>query len=314
MKRDKVLITGSSGLIGSESVKHFLNKECEVIGIDNNNRCLWFGFDASITSTSHKLSCLTNFKHYFTDIMDAKTNKLIKEFKPDLIIHCAAQPSHEKSSKIPVTTFEVNTLGTVKMLERTRKHVPNATFVFLSTNKVYQFEGVRTPFGATKYAADIMVQEYGNYFGMKTVCFRCGCITGIAQKGVEQHGFLNYLTKCVKEEKEYTIYGFEGNQIRDNLHALDVAKAIEIFHQNPKSGAVYDLGGGKENACTLLESIKAIEKRLNKKLKTKFGPTRKGDFENWITDNSDFIRDYNWKPSISLDQIFDELISNETFP
>jgi CDP-paratose 2-epimerase len=149
---------------------------------------------------------------------------------------------------------------------------------------------------------------------MKTVCFRCGCITGRAQKGVEQHGFLNYLAKCVKEERPYTIYGFEGKLVRDNLHALDVAKAIEIFHQNPKSGAVYDLGGGKENTCTLLESIESIEKRLNKKLQTKFGPARKGDFENWITDISAFQNDYDWSPSISLDQFFDELVGCDLLP
>jgi len=314
MKEDKVLITGSCGLIGSEAARFYLSQNYKVMGIDNNNRGYWFGQEGSVKSLNSELSSHANYKHENLSITDCEMPVLVYLFQPDIIVHCAAQPSHEKSCEIPLETFEVNTLGTINLLESVRKFCPDAIFVFMSTNKVYPHNGLRTPFGATKYAADIMVQEYGNYFGLKTVCFRCGCITGAAHRAVEQHGYLNYLCKCALEGKKYTIYGHNGHQVRDNLHARDVVRAIDLFAQNPKYGAVYDLGGGEANSCTLLEAIKIIEEKTGKKLETDHGPERRGDFDNWVTDYSAFERDYGWTPQVSLDDIFDELIRNQLLP
>lgn len=311
MKRMKVLITGSCGLIGSEAARFYLQKGCKVLGIDNNNRGYWFGAEASISSVRFALCDLDGYEHQSLDITDCEIPGIVNQFQPNLIIHCAAQPSHEKSSEMPVSTFEINVMGTINLLEATRKYAPNATFVFLSTNKVYQYDGVRTPFGASKKAADVIVQEYGAYFGLNTVCFRCGCITGKSQQGVEQHGYLNYLCKCAKNNWPYTIYGFDGEQVRDNLHAYDLVRAFDKFAESPKKGVVYDIGGGESNSCTLLEAIDLIEKQSGVKMKIKNGPARKGDFDHWITDYADFRADYDWEPSISLSEIITELLSDK---
>jgi CDP-paratose 2-epimerase len=254
-----------------------------------------------------------------------------------LIIHCAGQPSHDFSAECPVVDFENNTLATLKLLEAVRELTPETTFIFTSTNKVYgdnpnewlleketRYEigyniGVdetysldqtmHSPFGVSKTAADLMVQEYGRYYGLNTVCFRCGCITGKSQQGVELHGFLNYLCKCAKEGKEYTIYGHKGKQVRDNLHAYDLARAFHKYTENPRPGEVYNMGGGYENSCSILEAIQMIEEISGIKLKTKEGPPRKGDHICYYTNLDKFKEHYpGWGVLFSVEEILSEML------
>src|SRR5258708_23741001 len=284
-----ILVTGSSGLIGSEAVEHFDRQGHQVIGVDNNMRRVFFGDPGDTTWNLERLRSVTrNFTHVNLDIRDRNTlEELFRKYKFDLIVHCAAQPSHDKAGEIPILDFEVNALGTVYLLEATRLHCPDEVFVFLSTIKVYgdapnelplkeletrweyarpeDFNGIdehcrldrtlHSLFGASKASADLMAQEYGRYFGMKVGVFRGGCLTGPSHSGVELHGFLSYLVKVALSGGTYTVYGYKGKQVRDNIHSHDVVRAIEEFAANPPPGEVYNLGGGRQNRCSILRAI-----------------------------------------------------------
>lgn len=341
MSTNKVLITGSCGLVGSEAVHYFLNLNFEVIGIDNNNRGSWFNG----ASTSIVLNSLKKMKHYshndFSIIEAKKVQKLIKTTKPDLIIHCAAQPSHDKSAEIPLDDFATNAFGTMSLLDPVRRYCPDSPFIYISTNKVYgdrpnkipmkesdlrfdyndpEFENgineqmsidqcLHSPFGGSKLSADIMVQEYGRYYDMPTACFRCGCITGIRQQGVKLHGFLSHLCKTARDEKLFTIYGHKGKQVRDNIHSYDLVSAFYEFYKNPKSGVVYNIGGGKENSCSILEAISLIEKISGIAMKTSYDKGRKGDHICYYTDCSKFKSEYpEWNKTMSLNDILNEML------
>ena len=340
----KMLITGSSGLIGSEAVKFFHDKNHDIVGVDNNFRECFFGPEGNTRPTEKKLKKLENYKYYNLDI--AKTSKLFKKHQFDVIIHCAGQPSHDKSAEDPLRDFKINALSTVKLLENTRKYSPNAIFIFCSTNKVYgdspnycemeetptrfiykkikginenltlgDMNTIRTPFGVSKLSADLAVQEYGRYFNLKTGVFRLGCVTGKAQKGVELHGFLNYLCKCSKENKEFTIYGYKGKQVRDIIHASDVANAfynfIKIAEKTDRnSSQVFNLGGGTGNSCSILEAIDLVNEISGKKLTTKYcDQERKGDHILYITDFQKFkFFCRNWIIKKDLKSIIEELL------
>lgn len=333
---EKILITGSGGLVGSQAVHHFAPLSQEIIGIDNNSRGRWFGKQGSVETSIIKLDCL-NYKHLNVDIRNVDAiNELVEDFQPTAVIHCAGQPSHEKSAEIPYEDFQTNTVGTVNLLEAVRKYTPKAAFVFTSTNKVYgdrpnqlsiselrtRYHGpmvdesmsidccLHSPFGANKAAADLIVQEYGLYYGLNTVCFRCGCITGGNHQGVEQHGFLSYLCKVAKNQQEYTIYGHKGKQVRDNIHAADLVAAFHAYLVDPSPAAVYNIGGSYENSCSILEAIETIEEITGLSVKTSFGEPRKGDHICYLTNNKLFQSHYpSWEIRHSLRQIFQELLN-----
>lgn len=329
-----ILITGHKGLTGSEGVKFFKEKGWEVIGIDNNMRNYFFDLPGGMDSTA-------------VDIRDEKqVNTIFQNYKFDAILHTAAQPSHDWSQKDPLMDFDINARGTLILLEATRKYCPDATFVHISTDKVYgenmvphsdemmstysetktrykyaypfdeslglDFASSRSLFGCSKTAADIYVQEYGNYFGMKTVCFRLGCITGKNHKGAELHGFLAYLVKCIKEEKPYRVFGYKGKQVRDQIHAYDLISACYEFIQNPRSGAVYNMGGGAERSVSVLEAIKLIEHETGKKaIVGILTEPRKGDRIWDIHDVSKFRKDYPlWEYKYSLVDIIKDICDN----
>jgi CDP-paratose 2-epimerase len=343
-----VLVTGSSGLIGSEAVEHFDRQGCEVIGVDNNMRRVFFG---DLGDTSWNLErlrkCTKNFKHYNADIRDRQTlEELFRAHRFDLIVHCAAQPSHDKARDIPILDFEVNALGTINLLEATRLHCPEAVFVFLSTNKVYgdapneiplkeretrweyarpeDHDGIdetcridrtlHSLFGASKASADLMAQEYGRYFGMKVGIFRGGCLTGPSHSGVELHGFLSYLVKVALSGGTYTVFGYKGKQVRDNIHSHDVVRAIEEFAANPRPGEVYNLGGGRRNSISMLEAIAKIEQLTGKKLNWKYvEENRKGDHICYISNLAKFQSHYpNWSITIGLDEIVRQIITEQS--
>jgi len=291
------VVTGSSGLIGSEACKFFHDQGFLVVGIDNDMRQYFFGADASTKSTEHQLkSTLENFKHYNIDIRDTKELETVfLEYNTDIevIIHTAAQPSHDWAAREPFTDFTVNANGTINMLEYARQNCPKAAFIFTSTNKVYGDTPNDLPlvelenrwevdenhpffkdgidesmsidnckhsiFGASKVAADIMVQEYGKYFGMNTVAFRGGCLTGPTHKGAELHGFLAYLIKCAISGKHYTIFGHKGKQVRDNIHSVDLINAFWEYYKSPRPGEVYNIGGSRHSNISMLEAIQQIE-------------------------------------------------------
>lgn len=343
----KVLVTGSSGLIGSEAVSYFARQGCEVFGIDNNMRAEFFGPKGDTTWNLARLKeAYPTFKHLQRDIRDrAAVLQTIREIAPDLVIHAAAQPSHDLAAKVPFDDFDVNAAGTLNLLEATRQvrdaALADPVFIFMSTNKVYgdapnelpleelptrwdyarkaDYEGVREDmridrclhslFGASKVAADIVTQEYGRYFGLKTGVFRGGCLTGPNHSGVELHGFLSYLFKCVKEGGKYTIFGYRGKQVRDNIHSLDVIRAFEAFAQDPRPGEVYNLGGCRQNSCSMMEAISAAESLVGRKLEiTYVDDNRKGDHICYISDMTKFRADYpKWSISKSLDDIYGEL-------
>ena len=288
-----ILVTGSSGLIGSEVCTYFSALGYPIHGIDNNQRMEFFGPQGDTSWRQKELRAnLSNFTHHELDIRDrAKVLDLIKTIKPDAIIHTAAQPSHDKAASIPFDDFDVNAVGTLNLLEATRQFCTDSPFVHMSTNKVYgdgpnniklkerekrwgfddpKFkDGIaetfsidqckHSLFGASKVAADVMVQEYGRYFGMATCCLRGGCLTGPSHSGVELHGFLSYLVKCNIDRRTYKIFGYKGKQVRDNIHSEDVAHFIDLFVNSPRSGEVYNLGGGKENSCSILEAFEICE-------------------------------------------------------
>lgn len=333
----RILITGSLGLTGSEAVSFFKERGWDVIGVDNNMRSYFFDVEKSYGLETQNI-----------DIRDEKeVDYLFQTHKFDAILHTAAQPSHDWAKKEPLTDFDVNARATLVLLEATRKHCPEAVFVHISTDKVYgenmdtwikeeetryvptfsmnasdgvsidgfdeeiglDFAGNRSVFGCSKTAADIYVQEYGNYFGMKTVCFRCGCITGRKHKGAELHGFLAYLSKCIKEGIVYKIFGYKGKQVRDIVHAHDLISACYEFILNPKSGAVYNFGGGPERSVSIREAAVLISKETGKEFKYEYiDEERKGDRIWDVHDVSKFRKDYpNWDYKFSLQDIIKDL-------
>jgi CDP-paratose 2-epimerase len=343
-----ILVTGSSGLIGSQAVEHFDRQGHQVVGVDNNMRRVFFGEPGDTTWNLERLRSVTrNFTQFNLDIRDCSAlEELFRKYRFDLIVHCAAQPSHDKARDIPILDFEVNALGTVNLLEATRLHSPEAVFVFLSTNKVYgdapnelplkeletrwdyarpeDFSGIaehcridrtlHSLFGASKASADLMAQEYGRYFGMKVGIFRGGCLTGPSHSGVELHGFLSYLVKVALRGDTYTVFGYKGKQVRDNIHSQDVVRAIEEFAANPRPGEVYNLGGGRENSISMLEAIARIEHMSGKKLNWKYlDQNRKGDHICYISNLAKFRSDYpNWSITIGLDEILRQIIADHT--
>ncbi len=342
------LITGSSGLIGSEAVDFFSDKFEKIVGIDNNMRAQFFGEEASTEwNTNRLLSEVSNFEHHSIDIRDVDDlEKLFQTYGSEigLIIHSAAQPSHDWAAKEPITDFTVNANGTLNMLEMANKHCPKTTFIFTSTNKVYgdtpnglpliekekrweideshpYFEnGIdenmsidqtkHSLFGASKVAADVLVQEYGKYFGMKTGVFRGGCLTGPYHSGTQLHGFLSYLMKCAISGEKYTIFGYKGKQVRDNIHSWDLVNMFWHFYQNPREGEVYNAGGGRHSNCSMAEAIEMCEQITGKKMNYEYSETNRiGDHMWWVSDVSKFKKhypDWNWKYDINdiLNQIF----------
>ena len=343
----KIVITGSSGLIGSEAVTYFDALGHDVYGIDNNMRMDFFGPKGDTRWNLQRLLGATrNFRHFDLDIRHREAIfTFFAEQRPEAIIHCAAQPSHDLSRQRPIDDFDVNAAGTVNLLEATRRYCPESPFVYISTNKVYgdvpnelplveletrweyaeaaHYHGIdencrldqntHSLFGASKAAADLMVQEYGRYFNMPTVCFRGGCLTGPSHSGVELHGFLSYLVKVAVQNGHYTIFGYKGKQVRDQIHSYDVTRAVEEFINAPRVAAVYNLGGGRANSASLLESMRMIEDRLGRKMNHSYDPqNRVGDHICYISDLRRLQRDYPaWNISRSLDQIVDEMVESE---
>lgn len=349
--KKKVLITGSAGLIGSESVKFFAEKGFEIHGIDNNMRKYFFGSEAS-TEWSRKAlekSLRENYRHYDVDIRDF--NKLEDIFKKnifELIIHTAAQPSHDWAAKEPLTDFGVNATGTINLLELFRQNSPGGGFIFTSTNKVYGdtpnklplielknryeiqrghkfYNGIdetmsidsttHSVFGASKVAADIMVQEYGRYFKLNTAVFRGGCLTGPAHSGTKLHGFLAYLVKCIAEGIPYTIFGYKGKQVRDNIHSYDLVNAFYNYYKKPRMGEVYNIGGSRHSNTSVLEAIVKIEEILGKKAKIKYSSkNRIGDHIWYISDVSKFKEHYpKWNYTYNNNQIIEEICRSGHF-
>jgi CDP-paratose 2-epimerase len=342
------LVTGSSGLIGSEAVEYFDRQGRHIVGIDNNLRREFFGPAGDTTWNLERLKRSTrNFRHYALDIRDrAGVMSLFEQNRFDLVIHCAAQPSHDKAKEIPLVDFEVNALGTLNLLEATRQHCPDAVFIMMSTNKVYgdapnekpfqelatrydyadpaDFEGIdetcridrtlHSIFGASKVAADVMAQEYGRYFGMKVGIFRGGCLTGPSHSGVELHGFLSYLVKVAVTGQTYTVHGYKGKQVRDNIHSYDVIRAMEEFAANPRPGEVYNLGGGRANSVSILEAIDHLEQMTGRKLNWVYhDQNRKGDHICYISDLRKLRAHYpDWKITRRLDLILTEMIEAQT--
>ncbi len=339
----KLLVTGSSGLIGSEVCSYFAAQGWVVHGVDNNGRAVFFGPQGDTRWNQRRLQKeLKAFTHHELDIRArAEVLRLFQQLRPDAIVHAAAQPSHDLAAKIPFDDFDTNALGTLNLLEATRRAVPEAIFVYMSTNKVYgdapnelpltekaarweyrepeDFNGINEQmridqskhslFGASKVAADIMVQEYGRYFGMLTCCLRGGCLTGPNHSGVELHGFLSYLVKCNLEGRRYIIYGYKGKQVRDNIHALDVANFIHAFIINPRCSEVYNLGGGRENSCSILEAFELAENVSGRKMVYEYvDQNRAGDHVCYISDLAKIKSHYpNWGITKSLTDIFAEV-------
>jgi CDP-paratose 2-epimerase len=339
----RALVTGSSGLIGSETTEFLDARGWRVDGVDNNMRRSFFGPHGDTTWNLERLrAATTRFTHHDLDVRDRDAMaRLVADVRPDLIVHCAAQPSHDLAAARPFDDFEVNATGTLNLLEAARRTCPESPFVFLSTNKVYgdapnerplveletrwdyadaaDREGIdetcridmtmHSLFGASKVAADVLVQEYGRYFGLPTVCFRGGCLTGPNHSGAELHGFLAYLARAVRESRTYRIFGYKGKQVRDNIHSYDVCTAIMAFAERPSAAAVYNLGGGRANSVSMLEAIARFEELLGQRLETEYvEEPRRGDHICYISDLGRFRGDYpDWEVSIPLDEIFQGL-------
>jgi CDP-paratose 2-epimerase len=324
------IVTGSGGLVGSESVRRLVREGYEVIGLENDMRAYFFGPGASTAAVSERLEeTLEGFSSEEIDIRDAEGVDRVFARRGEeiaLVIHTAAQPSHDWAAREPHTDFAINANGTLNLLESTRSNCPGATFVFVSTNKVYgdtpnllplqeqderldlpadhpYFGGIDTSmsidrtmhslFGASKAAADLVVQEYGRYFGMRTVCFRGGCLTGPNHAGAMLHGFLAYLMKCTVTGEPYTVFGYDGKQVRDNLHSEDLVDAFLAFHAAPREAAVYNIGGGRRNSCSMREAIEACERIAGRELNWELAnEARRGDHRWWISDLSEFRDDY----------------------
>ena len=344
------IVTGSSGLIGSEACKFFHDQGFLVLGIDNDMRQYFFGKEASTKPTEHQLkSTLDNFKHYNIDIRDTRELETVfLEYKSDIkvIIHTAAQPSHDWAAREPFTDFTVNANGTLNLLEFARRNCPEAAFIFTSTNKVYGDtpnnlplvelenrwevneshpffkEGIdesmsidgskHSIFGASKVAADIMVQEYGKYFGMNTVAFRGGCLTGPTHKGAELHGFLAYLIKCAISGKHYTIFGHKGKQVRDNIHSADLINAFWQYYQKPRPGEVYNIGGSRHSNISMIEAIQEIENIAGHKLNyTLSDDARSGDHIWYVSDISKFKSHYpEFSYQYDINRILKEMLQS----
>jgi CDP-paratose 2-epimerase len=343
MQTPKALISGSCGLIGSEVAVFFSGKGFDVTGIDSNHRAVFFGPEGDTGGSLARLRQeIPDYRHAAIDIRDRdKVLGLVEELRPDLIVHTAAQPSHDRAAAIPFLDFEVNALGTLHLLEAARRSCPEAAFIFTSTNKVYgdrpntirlkelesrwdyddpgyehgiaeDFsidQSKHSLFGASKLAADVMVQEYGRYFNMPTCCLRGGCLTGPNHSGVELHGFLSYLIKCNVEGREYKVFGYKGKQVRDNIHSLDVARFMYEFYQAPRVAEVYNLGGGKGNSCSILESFARIEKITGKPMQWRYvDENRMGDHICYYSDLLKIRAHYPaWNVTKDLDHIFREI-------
>jgi CDP-paratose 2-epimerase len=342
----KLLVTGSSGLIGSEVVRYFASRGHTVHGIDNNMRADFFGRAGDTRWNQQQLLAqLPSFTHWELDVRDRPgVHACIDRLRPDAVVHTAAQPSHDLAASRPFDDFDVNAVGTLNMLEAVRLNVPNSPFVHLSTNKVYgdapnalplaeletrwdyadsaDRDGIaesfsidqskHSVFGASKVAADVMVQEYGRYFGMYTCCLRGGCLTGPNHSGVELHGFLSYLVKVNVTGGMYRVYGYKGKQVRDNIHSLDVARFIAAFIENPRQGEVYNLGGGRQNSCSILEAFAAVEAITGKPMRYEYvEQNRSGDHICYISNLSKMRGHYpQWGIRVSLQQIFQEIVSS----
>ena len=345
-----VIITGSSGLVGSEAVDFFCKKGFDVIGIDNNLRKFFFGVDGSTKWVTNNLKKKNkNFIHFNVDIRNSsKLEKIFKKYKKNisLIIHCAAQPSHDYGKDHPIIDFNVNATGTLNLLELTKKICPNSPFIFMSTNKVYGdnpnqlkiyekktrweinkkdkfYKGIdekfsvdnctHSFFGVSKTYADLIVQEYGRNIGLKTVCFRGGCITGPNHSGAKLHGFLSYLVKISLIKQEYSLIGYKGKQVRDNLHSHDLINCFWEFFKRPKRGEIYNIGGGRYSNCSIIEALDIVERLTKIEVKKKFiKKPRVGDHIWYISNLSKFKKHYpNWKQKYNTIKIIEELIENQ---
>ena len=340
------LVTGSCGLIGSEVVRFFGNRGFSITGIDSNHRAVFFGPDGDTSWVRWRLEAeVPGYQHAAVDIRDRDAVlRIVEDTRPGLIIHTAAQPSHDRAAAIPFLDFEVNALGTLHLLEAARRFCPEAPFVHMSTNKVYGDRPNMLPlkelptrwdyadpayehgiaedfpidqsthsiFGASKVAADVMVQEYGRYFGMPTCSLRGGCLTGPNHSGVELHGFLSYLVKCNIEGREYKVFGYLGKQVRDNIHSEDVARLMYEFWKSPRSGEVYNLGGGKDNSCSILEAFDIIASVTGQPLKWRYvEENRTGDHICYYSDLRKLLSHFpNWSITKPLPTIIQEIASS----
>ena len=340
-----MLVTGSSGLIGSEVVAFFCKQAWQVNGLDNNMRRDFFGPEGDTSWNRKRLQEeFAGFRHHEVDIRDrAKVLDIVREIKPYAIVHAAAQPSHDLAATRPLDDFDVNAGGTMNLLEAARRACPAAPFIHLSTNKVYgdapnqlnlvekemrwdyadpeYLDGIKetfpidnalhSVFGASKVAADVMVQEYGRYFQLPTCCLRAGCLTGPNHSGVELHGFLSYLVKCNLEAREYRVFGYKGKQVRDNIHSIDVARFMLAFAQAPRVGEVYNLGGGKQNTCSILEAFASVEQLTGKSMRwTYIDKPRVGDHICYYSNLDKMQRHYpHWRLSKPLGDILSEIVS-----
>ena len=342
------IVTGASGLIGSEAVRFLAGKGMTVVGIDNNLRAYFFGTDGSTDWNRQRLEReVRGYEHVAADIRDADaTGAVFARFGPDiaLVVHAAAQPSHDWAAREPITDFTVNANGTLVLLECTRQHCPDAVFIFTSTNKVYGDTPNRLPlveietrwevdpahpfaahgidesmsidrtmhsvFGASKVAADVMVQEYGRYFGMRTACFRGGCLTGPAHSGAELHGFLAYLVKCGVSGRRYTVFGYKGKQVRDNIHSHDLVSAFWRFYEAPRVAEVYNIGGGRYANCSMLEAIALVQEMTGRPLDWVYSDTnRAGDHIWWVSDIRRFMEHYpGWSIQYDLPRTLREMV------
>jgi CDP-paratose 2-epimerase len=344
MAEKRIVVTGSSGLIGSEVVKYFGDAGWTVHGLDNNQRAIFFGPQGDTRWNQRRLlESVPHFQHHEFDVRDRQgILDLISNVRPHAIVHAAAQPSHDRAAAIPFEDFDTNAVGTLNLLEAARRACPEAPFVHMSTNKVYgdrpnsiklreletrwDFDDVRfehgidedfpidqskhSLFGASKIASDVMVQEYGRYFGMPTCCLRGGCLTGPNHSGVELHGFLSYLVKCNIEAREYTIFGYNGKQVRDNIHARDVARFMACFIDAPRVAEVYNLGGGKDSTCSILEAFALVERYTGKAQVHKYvDAPRVGDHICYYSDLRKMKRHYpSWNISISLKDTIRQIV------
>lgn len=344
------IITGSTGLVGSESVDFFHNKGFDVVGIDNNFRKVFFGNTGSTDWIKKRLIKRNkNFKNFSIDIRNFnQLDKLFKKYKKriSVVIHCAAQPSHDYGKNFPFLDFDINAKGTLNLLELTKIYCPNSPFIFMSTNKVYgdnpnklrfyekntrwelkkndkNFKGIKENFsidnathsffGVSKTYADLIVQEYGKNVGLKTVCFRGGCITGPNHSGAGLHGFLSYLVKICLKSKKYNLIGYKGKQVRDNLHSIDLVNCFWEFYKKPRFGEIYNIGGGRYSNCSIVEALNLVEDISQIEIKRKFLKIpRVGDHMWYVSDTSKFKKDYtNWKQKYNTRKIIEELIQNQ---
>jgi len=341
------IITGSAGLVGSEASSFFAGLGMDVVGIDNDMRRVFFGKEASTRWNRERLerSLRDRYRHVALDIRDeAAIDALFARYKSaiKLVIHTAAQPSHDWAAREPKTDFSVNALGTLNLLEAVRLHSPDAAFIFTSTNKVYgdapnrlplveqltrweidpdhtYAEGIREDmtidqsthslFGASKVAADVLVQEYGRYFGIPTVCFRGGCLTGPSHSGTQLHGFLAYMMKCAVTGTTYNVFGYAGKQVRDNIHSADLIRAFHEFFLAPRAGAIYNIGGGRYSNCSLLEAVDLCEQIIGRDIDRRYSvQNRVGDHKWWVSDISKFSGDYpNWQLQFDVPMILREI-------